>query len=375
MKKLFLNVVAILLVVGMMTANVSAAVFVNEDFSENPIPDIHNYGSNGYGSNSKGVWSVYAHKDTKPYSVEDGVMKIKRAASVTTDSRADITASFAGIDWEAGENVIMFDFKTGHCETNITMNLFDLYDIDGVKKQDRVQFTIASQITNNRNNVFIQAPLRNDSQATSNTNMRQYFSANEWTTFAIKSVVKDDLWNMKFYIKGEDDSEFTPVNGGMVYYPPVGNSFQTNAGSSVGRVTFISASGEVDFELDNLKVYTEGAVFDSAFEFDGEKVDTLEDVSGAGIISVSASVFDATAEAGSDSTVKKFFVVLDKNMKMLDCKMEDITLTVGENVITDYVEVSDNPDDANYHGNLEGGSVTMHLWNNMQPVCDPIVLE
>jgi len=361
MKKILALTTVLLLVLSMCAVNVSAEIYFNEDFSENPLPEL-TFGSNGRGGGSNAQWSVSCGEANTAHSAEDGTLHFYREANAEGNTRVDIVVFFPELDWEAGDSIIMFDMKVTTAERPVTMNLYNKYFIGENPVRDRVQAYIYS------NN--IKAALRTDASSTSNVSRGVNFTSGEWVTFAIRSRMVEDVWEFMFYSKGADDTEFTPSSTGS-FYAPYGGDLAGSGHASANRIEFISPAGAVDFQIDNLKIFNDVSVAEAQVLFNSEEVSDITEISSAGEISVEAEILDATAVFGEDATtVKTFLVALDKNMKMIDCKIQDVNLKGGTNTIGAKIEVSDEPDASNYFGNFEDGIVEYYIWYDMMPLTD-----
>ena len=62
-------------------------------------------------------------------------------------------------------------------------------------------------------------------------------------------------------------------------------------------------------------------------------------------------------------------------MKMIDCKIEDVTLKGGSNKIGATMKVSDDSNDPVYFKNLEDGIVEYYIWYDMMPMGDAVGLR
>lgn len=366
MKRLLALTTVLLLVLSICAVNVSAAIYFNEDFSENPLPEL-TFGSNGRGGGSNAQWSVSCGEANTAHSADDGTLHFYREANAEGNTRVDIVVFFPELDWEAGDNIIMFDMKVTTAERPITMNLYNKYFIGDNPVRDRVQSYIYAK--------NISTALRIDANATSNVSRGVTYTQGEWVTFAIRSRVVNDVWEFMFYSKGENETTFK-ASAEAPFYAPYGGDLAGSGHASANRIEFISPAGAVDFQIDNLRIFNDVSVAASQVLFNSEEVSDIADIDSAGEISVEAEVLDATAVFGEDATtVKTFLVALDENMKMVDCKIEDVTLKGGVNTIGSTMEVSDDSEAPNYFGNLEDGIVEYYIWYDMMPLGNAIGLR
>lgn len=111
-------------------------------------------------------------------------------------------------------------------------------------------------------------------------------------------------------------------------------------------------------------------------------VEEIADVISGGTINVDYDVYNGNIAMNADKTlavtetVKTIVVALDKELKMVGWNTANVSLKGGLNNGVASLELSDDAEAVNYFGNLtDGGQINFYMWDNMQPICDPIVIE
>ncbi len=134
--------------------------------------------------------------------------------------------------------------------------------------------------------------------------------------------------------------------------------------------------------FDNWMAYDEYWFNNMNISFEDATVEEIADVVSGGTVSVDFELYDGSVSFNNDMTIatnttaKTVMVALDKDMKMVSCSTVNIPLKGGLNTVSATLELSDDADAANYFGNLaDGGQINFYMWNNMQPLCDPIVID
>ena len=135
--------------------------------------------------------------------------------------------------------------------------------------------------------------------------------------------------------------------------------------------------------FDNWMAYDELWFKDMNISLEDATIEEIADVTSGGTMKFEFELYDADVQLNSDltiaendTTVKTIVVALDKEMKMLGCTTKNLTLKGDKNIASVELELSDDENDANFYGKLEnGGQINFYAWNNMQPLCDPIVID
>lgn len=191
---------------------------------------------------------------------------------------------------------------------------------------------------------------------------------NVWYSFI--AHVNSDFSSLALYRKERDSDE---------PFAFVRNQARGNMnGSNVGG--FRVYNGQVDYMMDNIRLYQGSLGNDGYFEMNGEKITKLDEVtSGTLTATVSYICGDVRTATSDDKTVITdsaevfpFAVVYDVSGKMIDCvALENAAISAGEQKLSLEIDTS------GFYDKLDDGYIGYYVWKDFttaEPLIDAIEL-
>ncbi len=334
MKKIIALIAVVATMVALLALPVSAAEIFYHDF-ENP-PESGNLRDVGDGT----VWKPYSESMAGVVTFEDGAVRIDYAS--TGRPFWNVHYNVPGQD-----HVLMYDLMVEMDSPSLTMQLF----MGGTR--------------------------------VINKGFAYGMKANTWYTVMI--VVTDGATKSNVYYKERDIESETWTKFDVVNTSTNTDGTRgahTGTDFKLGFDTHSTSTRTGAIWYDNYMVY-DGKWFKETEEsFDGSSIEEITDIVSGGTFSVDLELYDSNITFNDDMTladnvtVKTVMVALDKDMKMVGCSTVNIPIKGGLNTVSATLELSDDADAVNYFGNLtDGGQINFYMWNNMQPLCDPIVID
>ncbi len=203
--------------------------------------------------------------------------------------------------------------------------------------------------------------------------------ANEWYTYMF--VVSGNATKVDgYYMKKDDPSgswkKIVFNNGDANGTKPANTDTKFKFGFDTGSRE--DQTGAISY--DNFRVMAGSVSFDD-FVIGDTVIENVQDIT-AGTLKVNYEIDNVAADFAFDSTtntyqlnetpVKAIMVCFDENMKVIDCKVEQKELSIGENNNLSS-EITISSDDV--AGINNSGYVGIYLWKGMQPLCEAKVLN
>ena len=200
------------------------------------------------------------------------------------------------------------------------------------------------------------------------TNFRLTPQDNVWYSFI--AYVNSDFSSLALYRKERDSDE---------PYAFVRNQSRGNlTGSAVGGLR--TYCGQVDYMMDNIRLYQGSFGNGGYFAMDGEKITALDEVSNGTLTAtvnyisgdVRTTVSGGQTVISHSTEVFPFAVVYDASGKMIDCiTLDDATISAGEQSLSLDIDTS------GFYDEIDGGYIGYYVWKDFEtaePLVDAIEL-
>lgn len=331
MKKIIAFVAIIATLTALLAVPASAALIFSHDFENPPASgDLKDVGDGT-------VWRPYAESMAGTVDFEDGAVKI----GYSSEGRPfwNVHYNVPGQD-----HVLMFDLKGEIANPSLSMQFF----MGGTRVIYR--------------------------------NLYLGMQADTWYTFMIV-VTNGATKAVPYYCERDAENpewKLIDISGDAqngTRDPHTGTSFK------MGFDTSSTQSKTKAIWYDNYTVYSDYWFENQNISLEGAPVETIADVISGGELTVEFDVYDSNIQLDNGQfaethEAKIIMVALDKNMKMVACNTMNKVINGHYNAVSASLQLSDDPDAANYYGNLtDGGKIYFYAWENMQPIFDPIVIE
>lgn len=334
-KRFIAAILAVMTVVSAMAITVSAKEYYYEDF-ENVTPSYTNAKDHLYIS----IPNLADGTPTANFEVVDGMMHYEKSSYPQADQTA--------IGNKVPETRLNFDSSVaGNDEVFIE---FDFMFSENAKMANGSEVIAYMYVHDKRFLVNISYQgIRHFSYAATSTAL---LSKGVWYSGLMHVKLSDG--EVDVYQKERTADEYT-----YIQTIPLENRTSNNY--------YLQLYGDYrkdqNLYVDNVKIYDGINSKGGFFEVDGNKIDSIDDVT-AGTLTVNSEVLNGSI---SETAVFPVLTVFDANGRLIDCQVKtDFSLLPGTNDIAIDYDVSE------YGDSVSGGYVGFYLWKDMTSV-RPIV--
>ena len=188
---------------------------------------------------------------------------------------------------------------------------------------------------------------------------------------------EDDVWYSFLVYVNEDFSTLTLYRKERDSDEPYAFVRNQNRGNITGTATACVRTycGQVDYMMDNIRLYQGSFGGEGCFTMDGEKITSIEDVTNGTLVAkVDYTSDQIRTEASGGSTVitdsgevYPFVVVYDGAGKMIDC-----VYSANGGIRAGSQELSAELDTSGFYDKLDGGYIGFYVWKDFE-TAEPLV--